>query len=369
MDRADALLRLALVPGLGSITAAKLLSATDHPAECFDWPLHRLQAISGIGAERARRILDPNGLERVADERARCQEIGATIWTMDDPRYPKDLLRLEDPPLALWVQGEWRPTDRAAVAIVGPRRPSAYGHRQARQLAGGLARLGCCVVSGLARGIDTVAHEATVSTPEGRTVAVLGSGFDHLYPDENAGLAQSIIAGHGAVISEFPCSTRPNQGTFPRRNRIVAALSLAVVVVEATLRSGALITARLAGELGKEVLALPGPVDKAEHEGSNKLLRDGATLVRNLEDIVEEVGPLAGLAQAAGEHAFSEPTVGKALSGREKECYGLLSDEPKSIDDLVAIGGLPASAVQASLISLELKRLVKRAPGGYRKAL
>ena len=370
MSPADAYLRLALVPGLGPITAHRLLDAVDEPGAVFALPMRELQAVDGIGGERARRIADPRGGEAVAAERARCHQLGLRVVTLDDDDYPRELRVLSDPPLALWIAGEIQPRDRVAIAVVGPRTPSAYGHRQARRLSLGLARGGACIVSGLARGIDTIAHEAALAA-DGRTLAVLGSGFDQLYPSENRGLAERIAAGHGAVISEYPCATRPSAGTFPRRNRLVAALGLATLVIEAGQRSGALITARLAGELGKEALVLPGPIDSAEHVGSNQLLRDGATLITGLEDIYEEVPPLATLAAACDEPPSSEesPREGR-LTDREARLYKLLSDEPRTVDDLQRVSTLPTSQVAATMISLELRRLARKATGGgYVRAL
>jgi DNA processing protein len=367
---ADALLRLALIPGLGPITAHKLLAQAEDPAAIFGWSMDRLQTIDGVGGERARRICDPRGDEAVAIERAACGAAGVRILTRDQPDYPQALTRLGDPPLAVWLTGELQPRDGLAVAVVGPRRPSAYAHRQARRLALGLARLGVTIVSGLARGIDTVAHEAALEA-DGRTVAVLGSGLGRLYPEENAPLAGRIAAGHGAVLSEFPLATPPSPGTFPRRNRIIAALGLTTLVIEAGNRSGALITARLAMELGREVLVLPGPIDNPECSGSNRLIRDGATLVTGVDDIIDEIEPLATLARGEPkvEGAAPEESMrASSLSGREKQIYLLLDDSPHTIDDLVRVGGFPPSAVSATLLSLELRRLVRKTPGGFVRA-
>lgn len=370
MTPAEVYLRLAMIPGMGPLTAERLLAAVADPAEVFTLSMQHLCAIDGIGAQRARRILDPSLAEQTAQERAHAAAQGIRILTRADDDYPQHLLRLSDPPLALWIRGTLVDSDRLALAVVGPRRPSAYGHRQARRLAGGLARLGVSVVSGLARGIDTVAHEAALESSHGRTIAVLGSGFDYPYPQENHGLLLRIVEGRGAVISEFPCATRPSPGTFPRRNRIVAALSLGVLVVEAGQRSGALITARMAGELGKEVLCLPGPVDRPEHQGSNRLLRDGASLITCLEDICEELPPLATMLRHHGPDMDQRDVQASPspLTSRERDLYTLLSDDVRSIDDLVTVSTLPASTVTATLISLELKRLAKRQAGGYVRA-
>jgi DNA processing protein len=367
MNEADALLRLALIPGLGPITAQRLLEQVGHPGEVFTWSMERLQSIDGIGGERARRICDQRGDEKVAEERARAHAAGVAIITRVDPGYPADFLQLSDPPLAVWMTGALAPRDRLGIAVVGPRRPSAYGHRQAHRLASGLARIGACLVSGLARGIDTIAHEAALAA-DARTIAVLGSGFDRLYPEENAPLAARIAAGHGAVISEFPMATPPSPGTFPRRNRLVAALGLAVLVIEAGQRSGALITARLAMELGREVLVVPGPIDNPECAGSNQLIRDGATLVASLDHVLEEIEPLLTLAQAGTGQTPAESPRAATLSGREKQIYQLLDDAPRTVDDLVRVGNVPPSAASATLLSLELRRLVRKTPGGYVRA-
>lgn len=368
MNEADALLRLALIPGLGPITAEKLVAQVDHPAEIFTWSMERLQAVDGIGGERARRICDPRGSEQIATERARAHAAGVRILTRVDDGYPQAFLELSDPPLAIWIKGALEPRDRLGLAVVGPRRPSAYGHRQAHRLGSALARLGTCLISGLARGIDTVAHEAALAA-NARTVAVLGSGFDKLYPDENRPLAERIASGNGAVISEFPMAMPPSAGTFPRRNRLVAALGLATLVVEAGARSGALITARLAMELGREVLVIPGPIDNPECAGSNQLIRDGATLVAGVDHILEEVEPLMTLAQGmTGGQPVENPRAA-ALSGREKQIYQLIDDAPRTVDDLVRVGNVPPSAVSATVLSLELRRLVRKTPAGYVRAV
>ncbi len=365
---AEAMLRLALVPGLGPVTAGRLLAEADHPGEIFSWPMERLLQIEGVGAERARKLCDPRGEELAAAEVAACRNAGVRIVTRADEEYPKALEALSDPPLALWLTGDLQPRDRLAIAVVGPRRPSAYGHRQGQRLSTGLARIGATLISGLARGIDTVAHQAAIDLG-GRTIAVLGSGHGRLYPQENAKLSADIAAGHGCVLSEFPFNVPPAAGNFPRRNRLVAALSLAVLVIEAGSRSGALITARLAMELGRDVLALPGPVDNPECAGSNQLIRDGATLVASLDHILEEIDPLLTLARGAPPAAANESPRAASLSGREKQVYQLLDDTPRTVDDLVRVSGLPPSAVSVTLLSLELKRLAKKMLGGFIRAL
>ena len=368
MNHADALLRLALVPGLGPITIRRILDQVSDPAEVFTWSMDRLQSIDGVGGERARRLCDPRGVDAVATERARCHAAGVRLVTYVDADYPQALNELSDAPVVIWMKGTFEPRDRLGLAVVGPLRPSAYGHRQAHRLSSGMARLGTCLISGLARGIDTVAHEAALAAGA-RTIAVLGSGFDKLYPTENAPLAERIADGRGAVISEFPMATPPSPGTFPRRNRLVAALGLATLVVEAGNRSGALITARIAMDLGRDVLVIPGPIDNPECTGSNQLIRDGATLVASIEHILEEVEPLMTLAGGASAQGVTESPRAASLTGREKQLYQLLDDAPRTVDDLVRVAAIPPSAISATLLSLELRRLVRKTPTGYVRAL
>ena len=346
----DVYIRLALIPGLGPLTVQQLLEGVAKPEDIFRLSMGQLSSIDGIGPARARDICDPRFAEAVAEERALASQHGIRLITRADAEYPKDLNSLRDPPLVLWVRGELKPHDRIALAVVGPRNPSASGHRTTQRFCGKLARMGCCIVSGLARGIDTIAHETTLQAG-GRTIAVIGSGFGHIYPQENKKLADDIAA-NGAVISEFPFNAKPHAGHFPRRNRIVAALSLGTMVIEAGERSGSLITARLAGELGREVLAVPGPIDRPEHIGSNKLIRDGATLITQVDDIISELEPLGTLAAAMDDADIQEPTRAATLNERERQIYNLLSDDIRSIDDIIQRSGLPASAINATMISL-----------------
>jgi len=369
LSDADALLRLALIPGLKPAAAHRLLQACASPAEVFAWNMARLQSVDGIGGDVARRICDHRGEEHLASERAACHRAGVRILVQSDADYPQALLVLEDAPLVVWMKGELQPRDRLALAIAGSRRPSAYGHRQAHTLAIGLARVGTTLVAGLARGIDTIAHTAALEGGA-RTIAVLGSGFGSIYPAQNIPLAERIIAGNGAVISELPFAAAPSATTFPRRNRLIAALSLATLVIEAGNRDGALITARLSMELGREVMVVPGNIDNPECAGSNQLIRDGATLVASLEHILQEVEPLltlAGGAQAVTQGQARSPRV-NALSGREKQVYLLLHDQPRTVAELATTANLPASSISATVLSLELRRLARRSQDGFVRA-
>jgi DNA processing protein len=366
MDAADAYLRMAMVPGLGPVTAQRLMEAAGSVTGVFGFDMRALCDIRGVGGERARRITDPRLAERAEAERCRARQEGLRLLTPADDGYPRPFRDLPDPPLAIWMRGECLERDRLAITVVGPRRPTAYGHRQAHRFSTGLARIGATIVSGLARGIDTVVHRACLEAG-GRTLGVLGSGFGHLYPAESAGLVAEIAAGRGAILSEYPWDTRPSAGTFPRRNRLVAALSLAVLVIEAGPRSGSLITARIGAELGREVMVIPGPIDRPEHQGANALIRDGATLVTSLEEVLEEVPPLLTLSRASPDETTTAPNP--RINQRERQVYSLLGDQPQTVDDLHRVSQLPASAIGATLISLELRRLARKVPGGHVKAL
>ena len=363
MDQADALLHLAVIPGLGPLAANRLISHAGSALAVRALGMQALMAFDGVGGEVARRICDPRAEERVAQERAACHGAGVRIILQGDADYPRAFTELNDPPLAIWMRGSFQERDRVAVVVTGPRKPSVYGHRQAHRLSQSLARIGACIVAGLARGVDTVAHEAALAAGA-RTIAVLASGFGQLYPQENKPLAERIVLS-GCLIAEFPFATKPSPTTFPQRNRLLAALALATLVVEAPARSGALVVARLSAELGREVLVVPGPIDTPDSVGSNRLIRDGATLVTRFEDILEEVPPLrtlAGLGEGDG------PIANSNLSGREKQVYQLLDHQGRSVDDLVRVTTVPSSAVSATLLSLELKRLVRKTAAGFVRA-
>ena len=285
----------------------------------------------------------------------------------EDYLPPLNLLESDRPPL-LRVRGEYLERDQLAVAIVGSRRCTYYGRKQAARLSEELAALGFTVVSGLARGIDAEAHRGALRVG-GRSLAVMGCGLARVYPPDHEELASQIAAG-GAVLSELPMSAPARPGNFPPRNRLIAALSLGVVVVEAPKRSGALITARLAGEQGKAVMAVPGGVDSPSSKGCHALIRDGAILVENTQDVVESLGPLGKpvLMPEAAEGMESLPMAAEApaiyLNEREREMFQMLGQQPRHIDSLIEQSGLPASIVSSTLLTLEVKGLVKRLPGG-----
>ena len=250
--------------------------------------------------------------------------------------------------------------DKLAVAIVGTRHATQYGLKQAERFGYSLARAGITVVSGLARGIDTAAHEGALNGG-GRTIAVLGSGLGQIYPAENKGIADAIAAD-GAVISEYAPDAKPRGGMFPQRNRLIAGLSLATLVVEAPDRSGALITARLASEQNREVLALPGPITSRASRGCNQLIRDGAKLVQTIDDILEELGPLRNSVKTDSGHEVRNPSELK-LNDIERKVLGAIEATSTSVDDVIRNSELPAHQVIATISVLEMRRLVRRGSG------
>lgn len=282
--------------------------------------------------------------------------------------YPPPLRLLDrDAPVLLRMKGEYLRKDQLAVAVVGSRRCTWYGRNQAALIAGRLARMGFTIVSGLARGIDSAAHGGALQS-NGRTIAVIGCGFSHLSGTEAVELAQGIAAS-GAVLSELPMATPPHANNFPPRNRLISALSLGVVVVEAAQRSGSLITARWAAEQGKQVFAVPGNVDSPASRGCHALIKDGAALAENAEDIVELLGPLSeplelASPERAGEQALTvNDARAMALNEHERRVFESVGPSPKQIDAIIAESGLSASMVSGTLLALEVKGLVKQLAG------
>ncbi len=294
----------------------------------------------------ARRALD---LDR---ELERIERAGVTVLTWEDEAYPSRLREVSTPPPVLYLRGSLLPDDEWAVAVVGTRHPSAYGLEMARDLAGGLARNHVTVVSGLARGIDSEAHHAALAAG-GRTIAVLGSGLDRVYPPENVGLARQIVTS-GAVMSEYPFGTKPEAGNFPARNRVISGLSLGTLVVEAGETSGALITVHYALEQGRETFAVPGTALSRRSVGTNRLLQAGeAKLVLTVQDILEELNLTMLAQQAEVREIVPENDV-------EARLLAHLSSEPTHIDDLGRQTSLPIAQVSSTLALMELKGIVHR---------
>lgn len=361
MDKLKFWLALNAIPGLGARRARLLLGQFGNPQAVLESSCSELRRVPGIGPELTKKIVTWKKYIDLDKELRLIEKHQLKVTVIDDSSYPKNLANIFDPPLILYVKGKFLPRDWISVAIVGSRRPSLYGRRTAEKLGRELAARGLTVVSGMARGIDSAAHKGALSSA-GRTIAVLGSGLDVVYPPENKGLMEEI-SREGAVISEFPMATPPERGNFPRRNRIISGLSLGVVVVEAAQRSGALITVDCALEQGREVFALPGKVDSLTSGGTNRLIQQGAKLVTTSEDIIEELEPIWGNLSLEKETKSEDRLPLPPLKEEEKKIYALLSDEPQHIDSLIRGSGFLTSRVSSILLMLQMKKLIKELPG------
>ncbi len=358
------LIRLNLVPGVGPRTSRALLERFGSAGKVLRAPEASLRDVPGVGGKLAEKIARADREVDPVAELALCREMGVTPIAHGSEAYPPSLNEIPDPPSLLYVRGSIEPVDRLAIAIVGSRKCTPYGLRIAEKLAASLARVGLTVVSGLARGIDAAAHRGALAGG-GRTLAVLANGLSQVYPPEHDKLADEVVAS-GALVAESPMRQAPLAGLFPQRNRIISGLSLGVVVVEATPRSGSLSTASHATEQNREVFAVPGPVDSLPSRGCHHLIRDGARLVETVDDILEELGPLVRDIRRTPQEVEQAPTKSVAelsLSDHERMLLGKLDDRPMPVDQLIILSGLTASQTMATLSLLEMRRLIKRHPG------
>jgi len=370
-------LQLSLAEGVGPITIARLIETFGSAERAVGASIAELRGIEGIGAAKSQKIY--SSLRATAGaaetELAKARDGGTQLICPDDGAYPLLLRSIPDPPAVLYVKGTLEPRDLNAFALVGSRKCSYYGREQAERFAALLAGAGFTVISGGARGVDSSAHRGAMQHPAGRTIAVLGCGVDRVYPPENEQLFEQVTK-RGAVISEYPLGTPPLAENFPRRNRIVSGMSRGVLVIEADERSGALITARQAADdHNRPVFALPGRVDNALSAGPHKLLRDGAILAANLEDLLQGLGPLP---EAANDVALVEvavamdderpatttaPAPGSNVSERQSQILAVMGSEPMNIDLLVDRAALPAHVILQEMTLLTLGGRVKRVDG------
>lgn len=358
-------LMLRAISGVGDAILLKLVQAFGSPDAVLSAPQ---MALEEVGCrvplvEAIQRGPDSAAVERLDRELAELRDRQITVLTYLDPEYPAPLKTIPDPPPLLYLQGTLLESDRQAVAIVGTRKVSAAGRVLAEELACELARMGFTIVSGLARGVDAAAHRGALAG-QGRTLAVMGCGLDRTYPADHRQL-RTAIERQGAVLSELPLGSAPHSYHFPRRNRIISGLSLGVVVTEATVESGSLITARLAGEQGREVFAVPGFVKAENSRGPNSLLKDGARLVESAQDVLDELLPQldATFRERLGARAGVDRQPAARLGADEALVYDALSVLPQSVDDVIRRSGLPAAQVAALLLSLELKNCIRQLPG------
>jgi DNA processing protein len=368
---------LRAVEEVGCVGYRALLAAFSSPRAVFSAPARSLQAVPGIGRKTADHIRSFSDWKMAEREVTLAAKNRVSVVTCDNPLYPRNLLNIYDYPPFLYVKGSLV-SDEVCVAIVGSRLASAYGRYVTEKISRELALKGLTVVSGLARGIDAAAHRGALAG-KGRTIAVLGCGLDVVYPPENEELAHAV-ASQGAMVTEFPFGTPPSAPNFPSRNRIISGLSLGVVVVEAGEKSGSLITARIAAEQGRSVFAVPGAIESAGSRGTNRLIKQGAKLIENVEDILEEILPQAAMPSAfpqspsstlpldctRSDLESSAPLHQQRIDGlgdSERKLFLLIPHDPVGIDQLITASGLTAQEVLNCLLVLELGGFIRQLPG------
>lgn len=359
MTRTECYIALNSVRKIGPIRVRKMIQALGSVEAIFEAPTSRLAQIEGLtrpAVEALSKWKETWSLER---ELERIEEMKLRVIDCEDSLYPPRLKEIYDPPLVLYVQGNPEVLKKRSIGIVGSRHTTNYGFETTRKLSFQCAYAGFSVVSGLARGIDTAAHQGAVAA-KGITVAVLGSSLDLLYPEENRPLAEKIVETGGAIISEFTLSTPPDTYTFPMRNRIASGLCEGVLVVEAGEESGALITAKTALDQGRQVFAVPGRIDSPHSRGCHKLIKEGAKLVEKVEDILDEFEFLFPVKELQPDQSHLEK-----LDATERLVYDSLSNEETALDHVVRKSGLPAAQVSSSLLRLELRKVIRQLPGKY----
>jgi DNA processing protein len=349
---------LKMVHGVGEVLFRNLLAKFHSPKSVFDAGLNEVEKVEGIGEKVGQAIKGFSNWNKAEEEINRIERLGFKLSLLTDPTYPRNLFNTYNPPPFLYMKGQILPCDDIAVAIVGTRTPDRYGRLVTQRLAEELSHRGITVISGMARGIDSIAHLGGLRGG-GRSIAVLGSGLDVIYPPENKKLYEEI-SNRGAVISEFPLGTIPDSVNFPKRNRIISGLSLGVVVVQASDKSGSLITASFALEQNREVFAVPGNIETKLSRGTNKLIKQGAKLVESVEDILSEIEVLKGFNEAK---SVDNSVFLSEFSEDEKAIYSTLKDESLHIDEITKLTGINSAKALSLLLSLELGGLVIQLPG------
>lgn len=366
-ESARTYLRLHLTDGIGPVTMRRLVEHLGSAEDVLSASVDALRRVHRVGRATADAIRQSAASDKSDREIDLAAEHGVRIICPDDQEYPPLLKHTPDGPICLYVKGQLVREDAVSLAIVGSRNPTYYGQEQARHFSDGLSRMGMTIVSGLAYGIDACAHQAALSA-DGRTVAVLGNGLCDIYPPPHHELAD-LIAETGAVISELPMETAPDGANFPRRNRIIAGMSIGVLVVEGGPRSGAMITARYANEYNREVMAVPGRIDARMSVGPNTLIRTGAArLVMTVADVLDELGDVGRFLKEEGDKIDppepAPPVIAPPLTDSERQTLDAIGDEPVPMESVVDAANLPASEVAAALTTLQLKRQVKQLQGG-----
>lgn len=360
-----------MTPGVGPRAATKLLERFGSADAVFHARRTELESLR-LRPETIGSIIKHEFHEKAVEELDRVKQLGGDVLILDDGSYPNLLREIADPPITLYVRGDWQAClEQPCVAVIGSRMCSTYGANASEMLSRDLASRGICIVSGLARGIDTAAHRGAIRG-QGRTIAVLGTGIDGFYPKENRKLVDEILAAGGAVVSQFPLGTPPLKDNFPYRNRIISGLSLGVLIIEASERSGSLITARLAMEQDREVMAVPGNITSRNSFGTNYLIKSGAKLVQQWQDVVAELPSEISAAmlppkiEKAGSNGNGrQPELVPAdLSANESKLWSLLpSDESVHIDVLLETSGLSFGELNTALVGLDIRDLIRVLPG------
>src|SRR2546423_724557 len=360
MNATEACIALNMLPTMGPVRLRKLLQVFEQPERILAAKRDQLRKVEGVGKEVVDQISNWESTVDLSAELKRIKDFGAAAITQASAGYPRPLREIHAPPIVLYVWGKLEERDQHALGIIGARRTTHYGSESAKKLAYQLAYAGLTVISGLARGIDTACHQGGLAA-KGRTIAIIGSGLSTLYPPENAGLADKIRNGNGAIISEFSMEIEPDRQTFPIRNRIISGWSQGILIVEAGLNSGALITASQAIEQGRSVYAVPGHINAPSAMGSNRLIQQGAKLVMDASDILDDLQIL--LPESKPIPAAMRPLP--ELSESERSVYDAIEASETAIDAIAARCNLPSPTVSSVLLRLELKRLVKQLPGKY----
>jgi len=361
MNAREALVALNMIERVGPIRLRKLLDCFADPQVVLRASAAELCRVPGIGSDVAAAI---SGWEKEVDlesELRRIREFGCEVLIATDEAYPPFLREIYDPPIVLYCKGRLTPKDRDCMAMVGSRQTTHYGQEMARRLAYQLAYVGVTVVSGGARGVDTAAHQGALQA-KGRTITVLGHGIDRVFPPENLGLFERIAAS-GAVITQFPFGRRADRQTFPIRNRIVAGMTLGTLVVEAGASSGALITANMAVDAGRQVFAVPGRIDSPQSKGCHDLIKKGAKLCESAEDVLSEFEYLFPPSNRPASPAETGTLPALSLSEHEQRVLEVVGSAETPVDLIIRQSGLPASTVSVALLSLEMKHLVRQLPG------
>jgi DNA processing protein len=362
MDSREAFIALNMIEGVGPVRVRQLLEHFDDAAKILRATKSQLLHVRGIGEDTAENISNWEKNVDLAGELKRISDFGCHVLIQSDENYPAMLREIYDPPIVLYVKGELTAKDKNAVAMVGSRMTTHYGIETARKLGYQLAYVGVTVVSGGARGIDTAAHQGAMSG-KGRTVCVLGTGINIVFPSENKELFERIAA-NGAVITQYPFNRKADKQSFAIRNRIVAGMTLGTVVVEANLTSGALITANFATEYGRQIFAVPGRIDSPRSKGCHELIKKGAKLCEGAEDILSEFEYLFPASNRPPSPNETGVLPALELSGNEQTIFDCVKTEDEtSIDEIIRASGLPSSAVNVALFSLEMKRVVRQLPG------